>query len=106
MKTLSSMPCFNCTLGCGLDDDLSFIWNNSSAPATDDPCSDPLTWDRFEAIFSYNARGRILLIPPLAFKLGRGQMPQRRVNPFMHVHVIEEATDLTQRVMVVPILFT
>jgi hypothetical protein len=31
------MPCLNCTLGCGLDDDLSFIWNNSSAPATDDP---------------------------------------------------------------------
>ncbi len=32
------MPsCFNCALDCGLEDDLSFIWKNSSAPATDDP---------------------------------------------------------------------
>jgi hypothetical protein len=30
-------PCLNCTLGCGLRGDLSFIWDNSHVPAADDP---------------------------------------------------------------------
>lgn len=37
MRTLSPIPCLNCTLGCGLNDDLSFIWDNSAKPAVDDP---------------------------------------------------------------------
>lgn len=31
------MPCLDCTLGCGLDDELSFIWDQSFEPASDDP---------------------------------------------------------------------
>lgn len=32
-----TLPCLSCTLGCGLNDDLSFIWDRSAPPAADDP---------------------------------------------------------------------
>lgn len=36
MLKLTIMPCLNCTFDCGLNEDLSFIWNNSAEPS-DDP---------------------------------------------------------------------
>lgn len=36
MQSSTTLPCLNCTLGCGLNNDLSFIWNSSAEPAKDD----------------------------------------------------------------------
>lgn len=36
-QTSTIAPCLNCTLGCRLFDELSFIWDNSEEPAADDP---------------------------------------------------------------------
>jgi hypothetical protein len=37
MRSSTTIACLDCTFGCGLNHDLSLIWNNSEEPAADDP---------------------------------------------------------------------
>ena len=45
-----------------------------------------------------------MLLKPLRLELGRGEIPQRRMDPLVHIHVIQEAADLVICIMIVEIL--
>ena len=45
-----------------------------------------------------------LLVEPLGFKLSRRQIAEGRVNPLVHVDLVQETTELAERIMVIDIL--
>src|SRR5512133_1566289 len=51
-----------------------------------------------------HSRTRGVLLSPLALELGRGQVPQRRVNPLAIVDVVKESSQAPQRVAEVLVL--
>lgn len=62
MQTLITTACLNCMLGCGLNDDLSFIWDNSAEPAADDPTFSQLV-NTLVATLSELAKARKVATP-------------------------------------------
>ena len=45
-----------------------------------------------------------MLLAPLRLEFGWGEIAQRRMDPFVHVHVIQEAANLVIGIMIVEIL--
>jgi tetratricopeptide (TPR) repeat protein len=45
-----------------------------------------------------------MLLPPLRLEFGWGEIAQRRMDPLVHVHVIQEAADLAICLMIVQVL--
>ena len=45
-----------------------------------------------------------MLLPPLRLEFGWGEIAQRRMDPLVHVHVIQEAADLVICIMIVQVL--
>ena len=45
-----------------------------------------------------------MLLEPLCLELGRGEIPQRRMDSFVHIDGIKKAPELTVSVMVIEVL--
>ena len=72
---------------------LRLAWRNScfSLPLSLILELTPIDWTLFRRIL-VQIEGQGLLLSPLLLELRRGEIAERRMNTFMHVHVIKEAT--------------
>src|SRR3954453_370161 len=65
----------------------------------------PWIWTRKRrGLWNMHSRSRGVLLSPKALKLGRGQVPQRGVDPLAIVDLVEEPSQAPQRVAEVLVL--